>query len=68
MTEPITLAECKRAGICFEGAKEFVERSGLDFRHFARNGISVEDAMAKEGWGAFVQHILSVRAQRGQEK
>jgi hypothetical protein len=68
MTEPpITLGECKEAGYCFKGARKFCERSGVDFKHFARNGMSVEEAKSKDGWAAVVEHILSVRRQRGKE-
>lgn len=67
MTARITLGECKEAGYCVKGVRSFVERSGVDFRDFARNGITVEEAREKDGWAAVVDHILSVRKQRGQE-
>lgn len=60
----ITLAECKQAGLCMKGVRGFMDISDTDFRDFARNGISVEDARKKDGWQAFVDHIMSVRAQR----
>lgn len=61
----ITLHECKKAGLCVPGVQGFCQMSDTDFRDFARNGMSLEDARKKDGWAAFVDHILSVRAQRG---
>lgn len=67
MSDRITLAECKAAGYCINGVRSWCERTGVDFRDFARNGITVEEARSKDGWAAIVDHLLSVRRQRGQE-
>lgn len=63
----ITLGECKEAGYCVKGVRKFMEASGEDFRDFVINGMTVEEARTKDGWTALVDHILSVRKQRGQE-
>ncbi|MGR9107768.1 MAG: hypothetical protein ACU843_12625 [Gammaproteobacteria bacterium] len=49
----IVLADCRRWKYCIPGSRLFAKKYGLDFKDFARNGISVEkllatgDAMAK---------------------
>ena len=60
----ITLVDTKNAGLCVSGMKDFVEKDGVDFRDFARNGIEVEKARAIPGWGAMVDHVLQAREKR----
>lgn len=40
----ITVADLRRVGICPDARQFFFERHGLDWKHFLRHGISVEDA------------------------
>jgi hypothetical protein len=69
MTDRITLADTKRAGLCVAGVRQFITASGLEFKDFARDGISVEQAKQTSGWQAMVDHVLSVKgAARGQEE
>jgi hypothetical protein len=62
--DPITLADTKRAGLCIKGMREFIEKDGVNFKDFARNGIPVETARAIPGWGAMVDHVLKTREDR----
>jgi len=46
MEERITITDCRRAGHCSRGIKNWFEDRGLDFKAFLRNGIPVEEFLA----------------------
>lgn len=61
----IYLADLKAAGFCVKGSKETLEKTGIDFREFARHGIPVETIRAL-GFEAHLDHVLKIReAARG---
>lgn len=39
---PLTITDCRRAGYCAKGVKQWFEQHGLDFRDFLKNGTTVE--------------------------
>ncbi len=46
MDEHITITDCRRAGHCSRGIKNWFDERGLDFKKFLREGISVDEFLA----------------------
>lgn len=42
----VTITDIRAAGFCVDGARRWFAAHGLDFRHFLKNGIAVEDFLA----------------------
>ncbi len=46
MSERVTVVDCRRAGFCMKGVREFCAVHGIDFRAFVRDGYAIEDLAA----------------------
>jgi len=60
----IYIDDCRKAGHCVAGVKEWAQQMGVDFRDFMHNGIAIEDVAAKgDAFGH--QVIKSTTVRRG---
>jgi hypothetical protein len=57
----IYLRDLKAAGFCVKGSNKVLANVGVDFRQFARHGMSVAELRRIEGLQGLLDHVLTVR-------
>lgn len=61
----ITIDDCRRAGHCVVGVKQWVKDMGIDFRELMKNGIPIEIVEQKnDGYGNQVVAATKARIKK----
>lgn len=60
----LTIADCRAAGYCVDGARKWFATHGLDFRSFIRNGIHASEVRAAAGDNAILNNVIAAAEAR----
>lgn len=63
MSQRLTVQDIRAAGFCLHGVRRHCETLGVDFRHFVREGVPLEEAEKVDC--ALVQRAVEIAKARG---